>query len=226
LPSCSTGALAPCEVFINEDCDYEGNVIFSAENVVSSTDCQALLSEIGQTFGAHLFIHDVDDDNSCQFLDSSSFKCSAISGPADPPILDCPFNGTTTPKPVSTTTLKPVSTTTPKPVSTTTSSEVSTTPGRETTTNPVATTVQLEILTGKAANNQILGNVTVYVYVGGQLYEEISDWNGYARINIEGHLPFSFNFVGVKEGYHQYSGCHHLHDESWSAKVGMFLQEN
>ena len=218
MPSCSTGALAPCDVFIYEDCDYEGNVIFSSENVVSSTDCQALLSEIGQTFGAHLFIHDVDDDNSCQFLDSSSFKCSAISGPADPPILDCPFDGTTTPEPLSTTTSKPVSTTT--------SSDVTTTPGRETTTNPVATTVQLEVLAWKAADNQILGNVTVYVYVGSQLYEEITDWNGYARISIEGHLPFSFNFVGVKEGYHQYSGCHHLHGESWSAKIAMFLQEN
>ena len=212
MPLCSAGALAPCDVFINEDCDYEGNVIFSSENVVSSTDCQALLSEIGQTFGAHLFIHDVEDDNSCQFLDSSSFKCSTISGPADPPILDCPSDGTTTSQPVSTTTY----------------STASTTPGRETTTNPVATTVQLAFLTWEDGYHYpILGNVTVYVDVAGKLYKTVTDFNtGSANVSIEGHLPFSFNFVGVKEGYHQYSGCHHLNSESWFATIAMFLQHN
>ena len=78
-----------CNLFVAEDCEYPGEVVYTSTDVVSAADCQILLSQIGALFGGDLFLHDTLQQNLCEFRSSPDRNCSRINGPAAPPFMDC-----------------------------------------------------------------------------------------------------------------------------------------
>ena len=94
----STPSLAECDaetptdsclLFVSEDCNYTGEVVYTSKDVVSAADCQDLLLEIGFLYGGEMFVHDASQQNLCEFRSSSTKECSGVNGPVAPSIADC-----------------------------------------------------------------------------------------------------------------------------------------
>jgi len=114
-------AVDSCSRFTEEDCTYDGELVFEEKDVLSAAACQNLLADIGDAFDADFFKHDRDNFNTCYFLKGQGKTCSAVNGPTHVSYLECSHKVTTTSTPTkSTPTMKTTQkVTTSKPYSTT-----------------------------------------------------------------------------------------------------------
>jgi len=131
-----------CQLFVRENCEYTGDVMYSSKDVLSSTECQILLQGIGAAFGAELWMHDATLDNLCEFRSTKDAVCTGVNGPPEPSYLECgPQTTTPASTTLPTTTLPP--TTVSRPTTTlppTTTTLPPTTTRQPTTTLPPTTT--------------------------------------------------------------------------------------
>ena len=72
-------------------------------DITDVEECQSLMSQIGDFYGAAMFVHDVHDFNLCAFLSSTEKECTAVNGPVNPPYEDCFNQSATTNFPTTTT---------------------------------------------------------------------------------------------------------------------------
>ena len=63
-----------CEWFFQESCAYSGEVVYSSLDVVYASQCQALLADIGEDFGAELFVHTESHFNRCELREDTHKK--------------------------------------------------------------------------------------------------------------------------------------------------------
>ena len=82
-----------CQLFVRENCQYTGDVMYSSKDVLSAVECQVLLQGIGAAFGAELWIHDALVDNLCEFRSTKAAECTGINGPQAPSYLECSAAG-------------------------------------------------------------------------------------------------------------------------------------
>merc|ERR1711962_874773 len=93
-----------CRRFVFENCDYKGTEVYAERDVTNAADCQTLLMEIGEYYGAELFLHDTHQFNLCSFLSSRERECMAVNGPVHPSFEECFAGPTTTTGPTQSTT--------------------------------------------------------------------------------------------------------------------------
>ena len=182
LVDCDRLATDSCQLFVRENCEYTGAVLYSSKDVLSAVECQVLMQGIGVAFGADIWVHDSTADNLCEFRRTREAECSGVNGPPQPSYLECAKSQTTSEPSTTSTTSSPTTTTTPP--TTTTSMSAPTTTTQYVSTSPASTTfsyeeIVLEFTSLNAIDNSKLPGVTVDVNVNGNDYIFVTDEQGF-----------------------------------------------
>ena len=209
LVECDNLETDSCQLFVRENCEYTGDVLYSSKDVLSAVECQVLMQGIGVAFGAEIWVHDSTADNLCEFRSTKQAKCSGVNGPPQPSYLECASSKTTPePSPISTT---PKPTPTPNTTSRPTTTTSTTTPNTTTqygSTTAASTTfsherIFLEFTSLNAIDNSKLPGVTVDVNVNGNDYIFVTDEQGFSSQTIPEtvYQGMSIEFNCTKEEY-------------------------
>ena len=89
LTSCSGDTEDPCDRFVPLDCFYTGESVLTLSDVTTPTECQELLADFGDIYGATMFIHDASQNNLCDLRAADRKACSALAGPKTPEYSTC-----------------------------------------------------------------------------------------------------------------------------------------
>ena len=79
IDACLAVDLYTCDRFMEEDCDYKGNVVLSQDNIADAKHCQVLCKQF-EVVGCHYWVFGFNSlvgKHQCLLLDSDERNCSA-----------------------------------------------------------------------------------------------------------------------------------------------------
>ena len=85
IDRCLEVALDTCDRFLEEDCEYFGDVIIKSNNIADPKHCQELCEEF-ESVGC---LYWKFEKNECYLLADSKRNCSSLGGPKSPNINEC-----------------------------------------------------------------------------------------------------------------------------------------
>ena len=97
--------LNTCDRFLEEDCQYQGEIILIQDNIADAKHCQQLCQQF-EVVGCHYWVFQENGEgkHDCSLLASDDRSCAMIGGPKYPNIKDCAPTTTTTSTTTPTTT--------------------------------------------------------------------------------------------------------------------------
>ena len=100
--------LNTCDRFLEEDCQYQGEIILIQDNIADAKHCQQLCQQF-EVVGCHYWVFQENGEgkHDCSLLASDDRSCAMIGGPKYPNIKDC---APTTTTPITTTITMPTTT--------------------------------------------------------------------------------------------------------------------
>ena len=85
IDTCLEIDLNTCDRFLEEDCEYYGDVLVNSDSIADARHCQELCEEF-ESAGCEYWVW---QENECFLLSSSKRNCTTVGGPKFPDINEC-----------------------------------------------------------------------------------------------------------------------------------------
>ena len=85
MDACLEVDLNTCDRFLEENCEYYGDVLLEPSSIANAKHCQELCEKF-EDVGCQYWIY---QQNTCFLLTSGARKCTTIGGPKSPEINEC-----------------------------------------------------------------------------------------------------------------------------------------
>lgn len=109
LDTCEQEFEDSCDSFVNENCEYEGELVLEKADITDAHACQQLLNTIGFVYAADYFVYD-SVTRFCSFYSGTLMTCYGVNGPDYPDLDTCQVSTTVTTEETTILSTEPVTT--------------------------------------------------------------------------------------------------------------------